>query len=193
MTLGKHNSSFESLKNYIGYFNNLGVSVLRFNSFTDHGKNHPDLPLNDLETRELYKNLSWIHNNLDLRFQLGISEDIGTEGIGELNLPSHVGWCRAGRQLFAITPTPYEEKEVITSDGLKKLVGILVGCVNIFDPVLGKLYRIKDHSAGSISYKLEFDEGEIEKFNQDRMNGNYKNGCFAKELLAKNPPKLVRK
>lgn len=186
LTLGKHNSSINNLKNYIKYFNNLDIEVLRFNSFTDHGRNHPNLPLNDLETRELYKNISWLHKNMKLNFQLGISEDIGTEGISELGIPSHVGWCRAGRQLFAIMPTPYSE---VPSN--KEVIGILVGCVNIFEPELGKLYKLKDEY-GAIEYHLEFNKEAIEKFNDERISKKYKNGCFTKEILEESPPLLVR-
>lgn len=188
ITLGTHNSSKESLIRYVKYFNKLGIDALRFNSFTDHSRTHKELPLSDEETKRLYRDILWVYKNISLNFQLGISEDIGTEGIDILGLPSHVGWCRAGRQLFAIMPTPYN---YIISEN-SEVIGILVGCVNIFEPELGRLLRITNALDGSIDYSLEFDEEKIEEFNNDRKNGRYKNGCFAKEILKETPPLLVR-
>lgn len=190
ITLGRHNYSRNDLVKYAKYFNRLDIAVLRFNSFTDHGRTRPELPLNSSETKQLYKDLSWLHKHQTLNFQLGISEDIGTEGIKELGLPSHVGWCRAGRQLFAIMPTPYKSDH--SNEANKQVVGILVGCVNIFEPELGKLYKLTNDADDDIEYVLEFDEEKIEQFNKDRFNGRYNNGCFAKEILQESPPVLVR-
>lgn len=61
---------------------------------------------------------------------MGVSEDFGTSGINVLGLPSHVGWCRAGRQLFAIIP---DSGESMTINGIAhERIGQIVGCVNNF-------------------------------------------------------------
>jgi hypothetical protein len=47
---------------------------------------------------------------------LGISEDFGTAGIGVMEFPSTVGWCRASRQLFWIAPTR-NANDTLQNDG----------------------------------------------------------------------------
>lgn len=81
---------------------------------------------------------------------------------------------------------------MVNIEGEKKQIGSLVGCVYIFDPVLDKLYRNDALSDEIVTYESVFDGAEIERFNLDRISGVYKNGGFSKELLSKNPPKLMR-
>ncbi len=183
VTIGTHNNSLEMLKRYSHYFNKIGISVLRLNKFFDHGNRHPHLVLSENKVKQLYKDIKWIHTNLDLKFQFGVSEDVGTMGIEALELPSHVGWCRAGRQLFAIIPTQKESVFESDENFHYEIVGDLVGCVNIFEPVVGTLIRQTNITSNSVSYKIDFYYDEIEKLTKKRLDGTYKNGCFSRELM----------
>jgi hypothetical protein len=53
------------------------------------------------------------------------------------------------------------------------------------------LVRKLDIQTGRTSYDVTFDVDKIEKFTEQRLNGTYKNGCFAdevaKELKANKP------
>ncbi|MFI9274042.1 radical SAM protein [Kitasatospora sp. NPDC052896] len=181
VTVGKHNNSRESLERYAHYFNRLGVDTVRFNNFSDHGGRHPELQMSHEEIEEVYRDLKWLHENVDLSFQLAVSEDFGTFGIKAMGFPGHVGWCRAGRQLFAAIPA---DQEVLhESDGERReKIGDIVGCVNTFEPHLGILVRTVDTREHSASYSLEFDHEGIEAFTAKRLSGVYKDGCFAREL-----------
>ncbi|WP_018015433.1 radical SAM protein [Teredinibacter turnerae] len=182
LTLGRHNYTRESLIRYVEYFNAMpGVGTLRFNRFHDHGGRHPDLTLTNDEVVEVYKDLKWIHDNLKLNFQMGVSEDFGTYGVKVMGFPGHVGWCRAGRQLFTIIPCDellLESKESLT---IQK-IGEVTACVNIFEPYLGALVRVVDNVSGEVRYDVQFDADRIEIFTGKRMDGTYKNGCFADEM-----------
>ena len=181
ITIGTHNHSRENLIKYCQLFNKLGVETVRFNCFTDHGRRHPHLQLSQKQVRDFYENVRWIHDNLTLHFQLGVSEDFGTSGIDVLDLPAHVGWCRAGRQLFAIIPC---EATITYIEGEEhERIGQIVGCVNIFEPGFGSLTRIKKTNSDEYDYRVHFDVEAIESFTQDRLSGVYKNGCFAGEIL----------
>jgi hypothetical protein len=96
-----------------------------------------------------------------------------------MGFPGHVGWCRAGRQLFAAIPAP---EEVLSEgpEGRREKIGDVVGCVNTFEPHLGILTRTV--TSGGTTYDVEFDHEEIEAFTAKRMSGTYKDGCFATEL-----------
>ncbi|MBS9778001.1 MAG: radical SAM protein [Gammaproteobacteria bacterium] len=176
VTIGKHNHDLDSLRTYCELFNQIGINSLRFNCFTDHGKKHPHLQLNQNEIRNFYNDLNSLHESFQCDFQIGISEDFGTNGIEVLGLPKHVGWCRAGRQLFAITPVI----PTLLEDGSEK-IGEIVGCVNIFEPYLGFLSR--KIVGDSIKYEVNFDTNAINSFTEERLTGVYKNGCFAGEML----------
>lgn len=179
VTIGTHNNSLESLIAYCELFNSLKINSLRFNCFTDHGKKHPQLQLSQTGIKNFYNDFNYIHKNIPCDFQLGISEDFGTNGVEILGLPKHVGWCRAGRQLFAIIPiTP-----VTLDDGSIKIAEI-VGCVNIFEPYLG--FISKDFENGGITYQVQFDNNAINNFTEKRLKGDLKNGCFAGEMLQSN-------
>ncbi|HST81422.1 MAG TPA: ATP-grasp domain-containing protein [Kineosporiaceae bacterium] len=183
VTIGRHNHGRRSLYRYARYFNQLGVDTVRFNNFADHGGRHPDLVLSIGEIKQAYRDLKWLHDSVDLSFQLAVSEDFGTFGIKEMGFPAHVGWCRAGRQLFAAIPTT----EVILeeSDGQRReKIGDIVGCVNTFEPHLGYLVRTVAGPEHDVSYSLEFDHSEIDAFTAKRMAGTYQDGCFARELSA---------
>jgi hypothetical protein len=181
ITIGKHNHERESLIRYVHYFNHLGVDTVRFNNFTDHGGRHSDLPLLKEEVEALYKNIKWIHENLEMKFQLALSEDFGTFGIEVMGFPQHVGNCQAGRQLFTVIPSDEKLLKETKNEKVEK-IGDIVGCVNIFEPYLGALLRITDFKNNDINYSLEFDYKAIDDFTELRLNGHFKNGCFAKEL-----------
>jgi hypothetical protein len=181
VTLGTHNCSRMMLERYAHYFNALGVQRLRFNKFFDHGDRHPHLVLSSQQTREVFENLNWLHDNVAMSFQLGISEDLGTNGISALGLPGHVGWCRAGRQLFAVIPAPHEDH--LEGDSAYEKVGDLVGCVNVFEPTVGKLLRRRGTVGETSEYKLEFDIAAINALTKKRLDGTYKDGCFSRELM----------
>lgn len=189
VTIGRHNSSREMLTRYVHYFNRLGVATVRFNNFTDHGDRHPHLQLSNDEVRQLYKDIKWLHESLELKFQLAVSEDLGSFGIEVMGFPAQVGQCQAGRQLFTVIPC---EHKSLTAEGntLRMKIGDIVGCVNIFEPLLGKLVRTVNEDGGT-SYALEFDVEAIESFTKQRLDGTYKNGCFAKELRLVTPPQLT--
>ncbi|MFG2140084.1 radical SAM protein [Streptomyces sp. NPDC048650] len=181
VTVGRHNHGRQSLERYAHYFNTLGVDTVRFNNFSDHGGRHPELQLDHEEIEQAYRDFKWLHENVELAFQLGVSEDFGTFGIKAMGFPGHVGWCRAGRQLFAAIPT--EEKVLSESDGERReKIGDIVGCVNTFEPHLGILVRTVADGGQDVRYDLEFDHAEIEAFTNKRLSGVYKDGCFAREL-----------
>lgn len=189
ITIGRHNNSRQSLMRYVQFFNKLGVATVRFNRFTDHGGRHPHLQMNDEEERTVYRDFKWIHDNMDMKFQMALSEDFGTNGVEVMDFPKHVGWCRAGRQLFTVIPSQQSVLRKIDSKQFEK-IGDVVACVNIFEPYLGALVRIVEDN--KITYSIEFDHAAIEKFNTKRMNGTYKNGCFARELLNEKQVELTR-
>ncbi|MCI0384274.1 radical SAM protein [Streptomyces sp. CNQ085] len=181
VTIGRHNHGRESLERYARYFNGLGVDTVRFNSFSDHGGRHPGLQLSREETEQAYRDFKWLHENVELNFQLGVSEDFGTFGIRVMGFPGHVGWCRAGRQLFAVIPA--RETVLSESGGVRReKIGDIVGCVNTFEPHLGILVRTVSDGGRSTGYDLEFDHEGIEEFTARRLSGVYRDGCFAREL-----------
>jgi len=152
--------------------------------------NHVIYALNNTfhEVEQAYRDFKDIHDNTPLTFQMGVSEDFGTFGIKAMGFPSHVGWCRAGRQLFAAIPT---QEPVLSEDATARRVkiGDVVGCVNTFEPHLGTVVRtVSAPLAGAtdaqpaVTYDVEFDHDEIEAFTAKRMSGVYKDGCFATEL-----------
>lgn len=191
LTVGRHNNSRESLVRYMHYFNKQGVSTVRFNNFVDHGGRHPELPMEREEIEQFYRDVKWIHENICLNFQLGVSEDFGTYGIKVMDFPGHVGWCRAGRQLFTLIPA--DTQMLDKSETLhQEKIGDLVACVNVFEPHLGQLVRSTDMRSGEVSYRIDFNEQAIDHFTHERTSGVYKNGCFAKELLTKVNFELTR-
>ncbi|MFF9784596.1 hypothetical protein YWIDRAFT_00426 [Streptomyces sp. SceaMP-e96] len=181
VTIGRHNHGRQSLERYAHYFNKLGVDTVRFNNFSDHGGRHPELQLSYEEIEQAYRDFKWLHESVELGFQLGVSEDFGTFGIKAMGFPGHVGWCRAGRQLFAAIPT---EVSVLSesADGRREKIGDIVGCVNTFEPHLGILVRTVADGGEDVRYDLEFDHAAIEAFTNKRLSGVYKDGCFAREL-----------
>lgn len=181
ITVGTHNHTKRDLVNYCNLFNKLGVQTVRFNCFTDHGRRHPHLQLTQEQIAQFYQDIKWIHENISLNFQLGVSEDFGTSGIDVLGLPSHVGWCRAGRQLFAIIPEAGESR--IINGTVHERIGQIVGCVNIFEPTFGYLTRFNHAESGETDYQIHFNIEAIHTFTQDRLSGVYNNGCFAGEIL----------
>ena len=191
VTIGKHNHSKENLLRYVNFFNDLGVATVRFNNFLDHGNRHPGLELSRTEVEDFYRDVRWIHDNVALNFQLAVSEDFGTYGVKVMGFPSSVGWCRAGRQLFTIIPS--ERVSVADRDGesVQKIADV-VGCVNTFAPYLGSIVKTRGSTANNDIYRIVFDVDAIAAFTHKRMTGVYKNGCFAKEILAENPPELTR-
>ncbi|RJS27440.1 radical SAM protein [Corallococcus sp. H22C18031201] len=188
ITVGRHNNSRESLVRYAQYFNKLGVHTVRFNNFSDHGGRHTDLQMSREEIEQAYRDIKWLHENEPINFQLAVSEDFGTFGIKVMGFPGHVGWCRAGRQLFAVVPTP--ESLLRESAGERTVkIGDVVACVNMFGPHMGELVR-KTRAEGT-TYALEFNHQSITEFSEKRMRGVYKNGCFARELIQEMPPALT--
>jgi len=191
ITIGKHNHTRENLLRYVELFNDLGVSTVRFNNFLDHGRRHPELELDQTQVEAFYRDARWIHDNIPLRFQLALSEDFGSFGVKVMGFPSSVGWCRAGRQLFAIIPSERISLSGLDPEGIQKVADV-VGCVNTFAPHLGMIVKSRDRASGRDDYKIEFDVEAIAAFTQKRVSGIYKNGCFAKEILAESPPELTR-
>jgi hypothetical protein len=181
VTVGRHNHGRESLLRYARYFNKLDVDTVRFNNFSDHGGRHPGLRLSREEIEQAYRDFKWLHENEELHFQLGVSEDFGTFGIKAMGFPGHVGWCRAGRQLFAAIPAP-ETVLFETPQERREKIGDIVGCVNTFEPHLGILVRTVADGEQDARYDLEFDHEAIQAFTDKRMAGVYKDGCFAPEL-----------
>lgn len=180
VTVGRHNHGRQSLERYVHYFNKLGVDTVRFNNYAAHGGKHAELQMSHEEIAQAYLDLKELHETVDMAFQLGVSEDFGTFGIKVMGFPGHVGWCRAGRQLFAAIPTPEELLSEAEGERREK-IGDIVGCVNTFEPHLGILVRTtaEGEEAG---YRVEFDHEEIEAFTAKRLSGHYKDGCFAREL-----------
>ncbi|MBW8833179.1 MAG: radical SAM protein [Burkholderiales bacterium] len=191
ITIGKHNHTREHLLRYVELFNDLGVSTVRFNNFLDHGGRHPELELDRVEIEAFYRDARWIHDNVGLHFQLALSEDFGTFGVKVMGFPSSVGWCRAGQQLFTIIPSERTGVACLDREGVQKVADV-VGCVNTFAPHLGMIVKTCDPATGRDDYKIEFDAAAIAAFTQKRISGVYKNGCFAREILAESPPELTR-
>ncbi|QDF28868.1 radical SAM protein [Halarcobacter anaerophilus] len=175
ITIGKHNNSKDSLMRYIEFFNKIGIDSLRFNNFYDHGNNYPNLVLEKKEIERIYDDFSHIHKNIDLKFQLGISQDFGTHNVEVMNYPPNIEHCKAGLQLFAIIPN---EEIIETKNG--DIIGTVVGCVNTFEPKLGYLYRCEENN--KYNYKIDFDKLAINKLQEKRVNKTFVNGCFSKEL-----------
>jgi len=193
ITVGTHNNTRESLSRYLRYFDNMGVCTVRFNKFFDHGYKHPHLVLSEEQVRQVYRDLNWLHRNLAFSFQLGVSEDFGTTGIKEMGFPAHVGWCRAGRQLFAVIPTAFESTVPSRAGYRYERIGDIVGCVNVFEPTVGAVYRKTNLVDGSMDYDWEFFVEEIDKLLAARLTGELKNGCFARELMDKIDAPLRKK
>lgn len=183
ITVGTHNSSRENLLRYALYFNKIGVDTVRFNNFTDHGGNHSYLELSIPETEQAYRDMKWLSENVQLQFQMGVSEDFGTYGIEIMNFPKEVGLCQAGHQFFTIIPS---EEAVLESDEriINEKIGDIVGCVNLFEPYFGSLIRITDKQSNAVTYEVNLDSESINEFNHKRTIGVYQNGCYAKELKA---------
>jgi hypothetical protein len=194
LTVGRHNHKREMLLRYVRFFNALKVSTVRFNNYLAHGGRHPELVLSKAEIEQCYADMKWIHENEQLNFQLGMSEDFGTFGIEVMDFPSHVGMCQAGKQLFGIIPT---EPRLLKREGdtVHEQIGEISACVNIFEPAFGELVRITKTSDNSVTYDLQFNHEEIDTFAKKRVDGHYKNGCFANEVLEEkkkvSPPLLV--
>lgn len=183
ITVGTHNHTKAALLRYLKYFNAMGVSAVRFNRFFDHGYRHPALVLSEDQVRTFYADIKALHDTTQLNFQLGVSEDFGTSGIKAMNFPSHVGWCRAGKQLFAIIPTK-ETPAPMARDGEESVhIGDIVGCVNVFEPTLGAVYRHSRGAGQEPVYETVFFNEKIDAFAETRMNGTLKNGCFAREIV----------
>lgn len=183
VTIGKHNHGRENLIRYVRYFDRLGVAVVRFNCYHDHGWRYPHLRLSRDEIAAVYRDLKWIHANIPFQFQLGLDEDFGTNGIEVMGFPAHTGICQAGRQLFAVVP---DDVEILHEDGAlrRERIGTMAGCVDAFKPIVGRLVREIDKSRGSVTYDLEFFHDVIEELTQKRLNGTYTDGCFAGEMLS---------
>jgi len=190
VTIGTHNCSRDCLSRYVRYFATLGVSVLRFNRFRDYGGVHPELALTSEQVKCLYRDLKWIHDTVPFPFQLAVSEDFGSSGIEVMGFPPHVGWCRAGRQLFGIVP----EQPVVLEDGgreLRERIGTIAACVDAFKPTVGRLVRWTDRVTQSRQYTLDFFGDRIEELRRKRVSGAYRDGCFASELLVELPHDAV--
>lgn len=182
VTIGKHNHTREHLLRYVEYFEKLGVSVVRFNAFHDHGGRLPELVLTKTEIAEWYRNLKWVHDNIPISFQLGVDEDFGTSGIEVMEFPTHVGWCRAGRQLFAIVPDAPEDIEW-NALVRKEKIGSIAACVDAFKPIVGRLIRETSCDTSTPRYYPEFFYDAIDALTQKRLDGTYTDGCFAGEML----------
>jgi len=182
LTIGRHNYSSQHLRRYVDYFNRLNVDVLRFNRFHDHGFRLPGLTLSNEEVAVWYRDLKAIHENVELGFQLGVDEDFGTSGIEVMAFPAHTGWCRAGRQLFAVVPEP---PAIVARTGrsVVESIGTIAACVDAFKPLVGRLERFTDMATGETDYDLRFDVEAIDLLNQKRVSGVYSDGCFAVEML----------
>lgn len=197
VTIGKHNNTKRSLINYINYFNNIGANKVRFNCFHDYSRNNRNLELSSEEIKQFYKDIKWIYSNINMKYELGISEDFGNIGIEVMDFPNYVGMCRAGRQLFAIVPEKPEFIEEKNNFIVEK-IGTLAGCVDAFKPIMGQLICLTDKTNGNKNYEIEFFHDVINEISQKRINGHYKNGCFGpalhKELyLEKNMPDVAAK
>lgn len=181
ITIGTHNNTKESLLRYALYFNKMGVDTVRFNNFTDHGGKHGYLELSIPETEQVYKDIKWLNENIELKFQIGVSEDFGTFGIEVMGFPKEVGLCQAGHQFFTIIPA--EEALIDSTDEImNEKIGDIVGCVNIFEPYFGSLVRTTDKINNTVSYGVDVNAESINEFNEKRTTGVYLNGCYAKEL-----------
>jgi hypothetical protein len=182
VTVGKHNHTMETLERYARYFAKQRVSFVRFNRFHDHGFRHPHLVLSSADVAQFYRDIRWIHENLPLPFQLSVSEDFGTHGIEVMGFPAHTGHCRAGHQFFAIAADPLT---LIDDDDTRRResMGIIVGCVEAYKPILGRVVCITDKSTGARTHDVEFSAAGIAELQRKRTNGTYRDGCFAPELL----------
>jgi hypothetical protein len=192
VTVGRHNNSLDSLIRCAQYFNRMGVDTVRFNCFTDHGGRHPHLQMNKAEIAQAYRDIKYLHENIELGFQLAVSEDFGTSGVEVMGFPAHVGWCRAGRQLFTVIPTMQNKTLKESAQEKIEQIGDVVACVNIFEPYLGALTRTTNKVSQAVTYELQLDHSAIDKFTHDRITGVYKDGCFAKDMLAIKKPILTK-
>jgi hypothetical protein len=186
VTVGKHNHQFQHIARYVSYFSRLGVDVLRFNCYHDHGWQHPELVLTQEEIAGFYRDLKRLHDTVPLSLQLGVDEDFGTSGIEVMGFPSHTGWCRAGRQLFAIvpeTPTPISPETLFP-----QRVGTVAACVDAFEPIVGLVLRDRQPTRDAGSHRIVFDVPEIDALNAKRTGGTYVNGCFAHDMLKQQRP-----
>jgi hypothetical protein len=181
VAIGRHNCSRQSLQRYMQYFNKMGVKMVRFNPYYADAYHEQELELSRQEKKQVFKDIKWLHTNVELRFQLGISGDFGTKEGSASGLSAYVNGCRAGRQLFGIIPITTDT--VISNKKISyKKIGNVVGCANTFEPVLGALIRCLHLNTQKVSYKIIFFQNEIEKLEKNRMNGQILNGCLAGEL-----------
>lgn len=186
VTIGKHNHTREHLVRYVDYFKRWRIAVLRFNAFHDHGWRLPQLPLSREEIAQWYRDLKWVHDNIALDFQLAVDEDFGSSGIEAMDFPAHIGWCRAGHQLFAIVPD--RPRELARGRlGRRERIGSIAACVDAFKPLVGDLIR-ETPCVGVPAYRLEFFHDVIDELMRKRRDGTYADGCFAPEMLSELKP-----
>ncbi len=181
ITIGTHNNEQSSIIKYALFFNKLGVNTVRFNNFVNHSNKHEHLELSKDKTIKVYKSVKWLHENIHLNFQLGISEDFGTFGVEVMNFPDEVGICKAGHQLFTVIPSDKKMLESCADVTIEK-IGDIVGCVNIFEPHFGSLIKNTNNNSKVSTYSLDFNAKAINDFNEQRLLGKYENGCYVKEL-----------
>jgi hypothetical protein len=182
VTVGRHNHGRKNLIRYVRYAEKMKVTILRMNRFKSHsGKGRlPDLDMSPDDITQYYKDIKWIHDNMSLNIQLGVSEDFGTNGIDVMEFPKHVGWCRAGHQFFGIIG----DKEVVLSEDerYKRIrIGRVAGCVEIYKPYVGQVIRIVDKLTQKRSYDVEFYPSVIKHLQEMRHDGTLVDGCWAPE------------
>ncbi len=181
VTIGRHNNLKQDLINYVKYFNKIGVAKVRFNCFHDYSKKHKQLELSTKEIEQFYKDIKWIHTNIQMDYELGLSEDFGDKGIEIMEFPQTVGICQAGRQLFAIVPEKPELIEKKNNMEIEK-IGSVAGCVDAFKPIMGQLIASTNIDDSSVDYNVDFFHDVIDEVSQKRLKNHYKNGCFGPEL-----------
>ena len=182
VTIGRHNQGLDNLLRYIRYAEKLNVTILRMNRFKSHsGKGRlPDLDMSAEEIAQFYRDMKWIHENVEMSNQLGLSEDFGVNGIEVMGFPEQTGWCRAGHQFFGIIGDT--ELTLSEDERYRRVrIGRVAGCVEIYKPYVGQVIRIIDKETGDLSYDVEFYPSVIKRLQEMRRDGTIVDGCWAPE------------
>ena len=101
-TIGKWNCTRDHVRSYVDYCENLGVDIIRMNSFTDIDGGLSQLRMDANDTVAVYKISKKIGSSLEGRLKMSVGEQFGLAGIEEMGFPETVGDCPAGETFFSV-------------------------------------------------------------------------------------------
>lgn len=160
-TFHKKNLTRENLQKMARYCLDNGVDVCRFNALANFRRD-PRLTAFELERDDIVRFFGYLaqlcQQYEDTPLHFGMSEDIGDAGIEQVlpwlspewHVPDRTQWCRAGYRLFALIKVKGEL--------------LLVGCVDRWDPPLGRVIPVGD------GYVIEWNTEKIEELRLAVLN-----------------------